>query len=148
MAEPAAPAFSTLRYNVADAVATITLDRPDALNALMVASKLELRAAFERVAGDASVRAVVLTGAGRAFCSGQDLKERLEPGATPLDVAEMARERLRDGQLRGAGAARIYGLDPEAREKQIDSIQIAHAAATVICGLDLTHAECPEEKLC
>lgn len=86
MAEPAAPAFSTLRYDVADAVATITLDRPDALNALTVASKLELRAAFERVAGDASVRAVVLTGAGRAFCSGQDLKERLEPGATPLDV--------------------------------------------------------------
>jgi hypothetical protein len=66
----------------------------------------------------------------------------------PLDVAEMARERLRDGQLRGAGAARIYGLDPEARERQIDSIQMAHAAATVICGLDLTHAECPEEKLC
>ena len=86
MAEPAAPAFSTLRYDVAGAVATITLDRPDALNALTVASKLELRAAFERVAGDASVRAVVLTGAGRAFCSGQDLKERLEPDAAPLDV--------------------------------------------------------------
>ena len=86
MAEPAAPAFSTLRYDVADAVATITLDRPDALNALTVASKLELRAAFERVAGDASVRAVVLTGAGRAFCSGQDLKERLQPDAAPLDV--------------------------------------------------------------
>lgn len=66
----------------------------------------------------------------------------------PIDVAEMARERLRDGQLRGAGATRIYGLDSEAREKQIDSIQMAHAAATVICGLDLTHAECPEEKLC
>ena len=86
MAEPAAAAFSTLRYEVADAVATITLDRPDALNALTVPSKLELRAAFERVAGDPSVRAVVLTGAGRAFCSGQDLKERLEPDAAPLDV--------------------------------------------------------------
>jgi 2-(1,2-epoxy-1,2-dihydrophenyl)acetyl-CoA isomerase len=86
VAEPAAPPFSTLRYDVADSVATITLDRPDALNALTVASKLELRAAFERVAGDVSVRAVVLTGAGRAFCSGQDLKERLQPDAAPLDV--------------------------------------------------------------
>src|SRR6185503_7024929 len=81
VAEPAAPAFATLRYEVADAVATITLDRPEALNALTVASKRELLAAFERVAGDPSVRAVVLTGAGRAFCSGQDLKERLEPDA-------------------------------------------------------------------
>ena len=86
MAEPAAPAFATLRYEVADAIATITLDRPDALNALTVASKQELLAAFERVAADRSIRAVVLTGAGRAFCSGQDLKERLEPDAAPLDV--------------------------------------------------------------
>ena len=84
MAEPAAPAFATLRYEVADAIA-ITLDRPEALNALTVASKQELLAAFERVAADQSVRAVVLTGAGRAFCSGQDLKERLEPDR-PLDV--------------------------------------------------------------
>ena len=86
VAEPAAPAFATLRYEVADAIATITLDRPEALNALTVASKQELLAAFERVASDRSVRAVVLTGAGRAFCSGQDLKERLEPDAAPLDV--------------------------------------------------------------
>ena len=86
MAEPQAAAFTTLRYEVADAVATITLDRPEALNALTVASKVELRAAFEHVAGDPSVRVVVLTGAGRAFCSGQDLKERLEPDAAPLDI--------------------------------------------------------------
>ncbi len=79
-------AFETLRYEVAESVATITLDRPDALNALTVASKQELRAAFEAVAGDASIRAVVLTGAGRAFCSGQDLKERLEADAAPLDA--------------------------------------------------------------
>ncbi len=82
----AATAFETLRYEVEDAVATITLDRPDALNALTVASKTELLWAFETVAADAAVRVVILTGAGRAFCSGQDLKERLEPGAAPLDV--------------------------------------------------------------
>lgn len=84
MDEP--PTFATLRYEVADAIATITLDRPDALNALTVTGKQELRAAFEAVAGDRSIRAVILTGAGRAFCSGQDLKERLEPDAAPLDV--------------------------------------------------------------
>ncbi len=78
--------FTALRYEVADAVATITLDRPDALNALTVGLKADLLAAFGDVARDRAVRAVVLTGAGRAFCSGQDLKERLGPDAAPLAV--------------------------------------------------------------
>jgi 2-(1,2-epoxy-1,2-dihydrophenyl)acetyl-CoA isomerase len=73
-----------LRLDIADAVATITLDRPDALNALTVPLKHELLAAFEQVAADDAGRAVVLTGAGRAFCAGQDLRERLEPDAAPL----------------------------------------------------------------
>ena len=80
------PSFETVRYDVADAVATITLDRPAALNALTVTLKEELLAAFRAVARDRTVRAVVLTGAGRAFCAGQDLKERLEPDAAPLAV--------------------------------------------------------------
>ncbi len=78
--------FTALRFEVVDAIATITLDRPDALNALTVASRRELFAAFEAIAADTSIRAVILTGAGRAFCSGQDLRERLEPDAAPLDV--------------------------------------------------------------
>lgn len=73
-----------LRVEVADAIATIILDRPDALNALTVPLKEGLLAAFGQVAADSAVRAVVLTGAGRAFCAGQDLRERLEPGAVPL----------------------------------------------------------------
>jgi 2-(1,2-epoxy-1,2-dihydrophenyl)acetyl-CoA isomerase len=81
-----AAGFATLRYEVADAVATVTLDRPEALNALTVAAKVELLRAFEAISADTAVRAVVLTGAGRAFCSGQDLKERLAPDAAPLDV--------------------------------------------------------------
>ncbi|MEO8570668.1 MAG: enoyl-CoA hydratase-related protein [Chloroflexota bacterium] len=85
-AEHATPAFTALRYEVADAVATITLDRPEALNALTIALKTELLAAFRAVARDRGVRAVVLTGAGRAFCAGQDLKERLQPDAAPLEV--------------------------------------------------------------
>ncbi len=85
-ADRAAPAFTALRYEVADAVATVTLDRPDALNALTVPLKTELLAAFRAIARDRTIRAVVLTGAGRAFCAGQDLKERLEPDAAPLAV--------------------------------------------------------------
>ena len=84
--DPASPAYTTLRYEVADAIATITLDRPEALNALTIPMKTELLAALGAVARDRAVRAVVLTGAGRAFCAGQDLKERLEPDATPLEV--------------------------------------------------------------
>ena len=67
-------------------VATITLNRPDALNALTVPMKLALLAAFRRVERDPGVRAVILTGAGRAFCAGQDLRERLQPDAAPLGV--------------------------------------------------------------
>jgi 2-(1,2-epoxy-1,2-dihydrophenyl)acetyl-CoA isomerase len=73
-----------LRVEIVDRVATITLDRPDALNALTIALKEALLATFTAVAADDGVRAVVLTGAGRAFCAGQDLRERLEPDPTPL----------------------------------------------------------------
>lgn len=65
-------------YDVADAVATITLNRPDALNALTVDMKVALLDAVRTAASSDDVRAVVLTGAGRAFCVGQDLAEHAE----------------------------------------------------------------------
>ena len=68
---------SPVLVHVVDGVATITLNRPDAMNGLDVATKDALVAAVRRVADDAEVRCVVLTGAGRAFCVGQDLKEHL-----------------------------------------------------------------------
>ncbi len=80
------PSFRTIQLEVADAIATLTLDRPDALNALTVTMKQELMTALRTIGRDRAVRAVVLTGAGRAFCAGQDLKERLEPDAAPLAV--------------------------------------------------------------
>jgi 2-(1,2-epoxy-1,2-dihydrophenyl)acetyl-CoA isomerase len=82
---------SAVRVEVADAIATITLDRPDALNALTGPMLADFFAALRRIARDRAVRAVVLTGAGRAFCAGQDLKERLAPDAPPLAV--VVRER-------------------------------------------------------
>ena len=65
-------------YVVADGVATITLNRPDAMNSLDVATKVALRDAVTAAADDPEVRCVVLTGTGRAFCVGQDLKEHVE----------------------------------------------------------------------
>jgi len=82
----AAQQLTDLRYEVDGPVATITLDRPAALNALTVPLKVSLLEAFREAGRDREIRAVVLTGAGRAFCAGQDLRERLEPGAAQLDV--------------------------------------------------------------
>jgi 2-(1,2-epoxy-1,2-dihydrophenyl)acetyl-CoA isomerase len=66
---------SEVLYDVAGGVATITLNRPEGMNALTGATKVQLLEAVSSAAGDASVRAVVLTGSGRAFCVGQDLRE-------------------------------------------------------------------------
>lgn len=58
-------------------VATVRLNRPDAMNAVNDATKLALRSTLQQVADDPAVRCVVLTGTGRAFCVGQDLKEHI-----------------------------------------------------------------------
>ena len=73
--------MADLRVDTADGVATLTLYRPDALNALTIPLKQALIGAFAALAEDRAVRAVILTGAGRAFCAGQDLRERLQPDA-------------------------------------------------------------------
>ncbi|MFF8591048.1 enoyl-CoA hydratase/isomerase family protein [Streptomyces sp. NPDC015220] len=68
----------TVLYEVSDGLATITLNRPEAMNALDVATKVALRDAVRSAAADDAVRAVLLTAAGdRAFCVGQDLKEHI-----------------------------------------------------------------------
>jgi 2-(1,2-epoxy-1,2-dihydrophenyl)acetyl-CoA isomerase len=116
----------TVRLEVADGVATVTLNRPDALNALTVPMKHDLLTAFRRLERDREVRAVVLTGAGRAFCAGQDLRERLAPDAAPLGVE--VRERYNpvvramralpkpivgaiNGVAAGAGASLAFACD-------------------------------------
>src|SRR3954470_11040589 len=69
---------SAVLLDVTDGVATITLNRPDAYNSLNVATKELLRDVVQQVADDPAVRCVVLTGTGKAFCTGQDLKEHIE----------------------------------------------------------------------
>jgi len=63
--------------DIAEGVATVTLNRPDAMNAMDTATKNALLATLGQVAEDPAVRAVVLTGVGRAFCVGQDLREHI-----------------------------------------------------------------------
>jgi 2-(1,2-epoxy-1,2-dihydrophenyl)acetyl-CoA isomerase len=66
--------FQYLKFDTANGVATISLNRPDVYNALNDEITYELQDAFKTVTKDPGVRAVVLTGEGKAFCSGQDLK--------------------------------------------------------------------------
>jgi 2-(1,2-epoxy-1,2-dihydrophenyl)acetyl-CoA isomerase len=72
------PRSGTVLLDLADAVATVTLNRPEAMNALDIATKESLLDILRRVAQDPSVRCVVLTGTGRAFCVGQDLREHID----------------------------------------------------------------------
>ena len=75
MTEPSQP---SVLLDVTDGVGTITLNRPDAYNSLDIATKELLLETVRAVADDPAVRCVVLTGTGKAFCTGQDLKEHIE----------------------------------------------------------------------
>jgi 2-(1,2-epoxy-1,2-dihydrophenyl)acetyl-CoA isomerase len=77
----------SILLDIRDAVARVTLNRPDRLNSFNDAMHASLREALERVRGDDSVRVMLLTGAGRGFCAGQDLSDRaVAPGGTPADL--------------------------------------------------------------
>lgn len=117
-----------VRYEIDSAVATITLNRPDEMNALDTPTKESLLAALRSAAQDEQVRAVVLTGSGRAFCVGQDLREhmsRLDSGEPPLAtvrdhynpitlaIAQMPKPTIAavNGVAAGAGAAFAFACD-------------------------------------
>ncbi|MBY6261851.1 2-(1,2-epoxy-1,2-dihydrophenyl)acetyl-CoA isomerase [Azospirillum sp. 412522] len=77
----------TILLDIADGVATITLNRPDRLNSFTAAMHEELREAIAEVRDDKSVRCLLLTGAGRGFCAGQDLSDRaVAPGGQGPDL--------------------------------------------------------------
>ena len=85
--------MNTVLYDVADGIATLTLNRPDRLNAVNGTVIRELVEAFDRADADDGVRAVIVTGAGRAFCAGADLGA----GATTFDGRGDDPESHRDG---------------------------------------------------
>ena len=67
--------FETIRYDVSDGIATLCLNRPDKLNAFIAQMNREIKQALKVASLDNEVRCIVITGEGRAFCSGQDLAE-------------------------------------------------------------------------
>ena len=80
-------ASDTLLFERADGIARITLNRPDKLNSFNVEMHEALRDALVQVQADQSLRVLVLTGAGRAFCAGQDLSDRaVAPGGAAVDL--------------------------------------------------------------
>ena len=115
-------------FEVDEAIATITLNRPAARNALTADMKAALIDTLARAGSDPEIRSVILTGAGQAFCAGQDLREHaelLEGGGSPLDtvrqhynpivtsIATMPKPVVAavDGVAAGAGAAFAFACD-------------------------------------
>ena len=81
--------FDSIQYQVNHGVAILTLNRTDKLNSFTRAMHLEVRAALDALQADRSVRVLVLTGAGRGFCAGQDLSDRaVAPGDKPVDLGD------------------------------------------------------------
>jgi 2-(1,2-epoxy-1,2-dihydrophenyl)acetyl-CoA isomerase len=79
----------TIRLELTEGVATITLNRPDKLNAINEVMQAELAGALDRLEADATIRALLLTGAGRAFSAGQDLTDRvMGEGDAPPDLGD------------------------------------------------------------
>jgi len=99
--------FETIRYAVDGGIATIALNRPEKLNAFTTEMMLDLIAAFDAVDADDAVRAVIVTGSGRAFCAGADLGTA---GGDTFDYAKRAqeaREELRVGDTYRDGGGRV-----------------------------------------
>jgi enoyl-CoA hydratase/carnithine racemase len=120
--------YEQIRYEVADGVLTITLNRPDRLNAFTATMGRELIAAFDAADADDDVRVVIVTGEGRAFCAGADLGG----GGDTFDWSEVARES-------GADVARDTGGEVSLRI--FDSVKPVIAAingAAVGVGITMT----------
>lgn len=86
-------AYETILYDVADGVATITLNRPDAYNALNTQMYKDLRDALKQIKRDKAIRAVVITGTGKGFCSGADLTE-MQGGISSVSIGDVLRDGL------------------------------------------------------
>jgi 2-(1,2-epoxy-1,2-dihydrophenyl)acetyl-CoA isomerase len=81
--------YESIRFTIDDGIAVLTLNRPDKLNSFTQAMHLEVRDALDKLQAERSVRVLVLTGAGRGFCAGQDLSDRaVEPGSASVDLGE------------------------------------------------------------
>ena len=107
----ATPTFETLAYDVKDGIATITLNRPDKLNAFNTQMMKDMIAAFDVTDADDAVKVVIVTGAGRGFCAGADLSGGAQTFDYDARGGEDKAARTRDGVQRDGGGLltlRIY----------------------------------------
>jgi 2-(1,2-epoxy-1,2-dihydrophenyl)acetyl-CoA isomerase len=122
-------AFETILFSIADGAARLTLNRPDRLNSFTVQMHGELHAALDEIEADKSVRTLLITGAGRGFCAGQDLSDRaVTPGGEAPDLGESVEKRYNplirrltslpmpvvcavNGVAAGAGASLAFACD-------------------------------------
>jgi 2-(1,2-epoxy-1,2-dihydrophenyl)acetyl-CoA isomerase len=89
-------AYQTIQFDIADGIARLTLNRPDRLNSFNTEMHDEVQDALTRVRGDGTVRVLVLTGAGRGFCAGQDLGDRaVAPGGGATDLGDSIERRYK-----------------------------------------------------
>src|SRR3982074_40344 len=98
--------YETIKYEVAEQILTITLNRPDKLNAFNGTMQKELIDAFDAADKDDDVRAIIVTRAGRAFCAGADLSE----GAKPFD------RDARRGPVKRLASGAVDYSDPNVRD--------------------------------
>ncbi|HEX7044081.1 MAG TPA: 2-(1,2-epoxy-1,2-dihydrophenyl)acetyl-CoA isomerase PaaG [Burkholderiales bacterium] len=82
-------AYQNILFDLRDGIARLTLNRPEKLNSFTEAMHAEIRDALGRVQADSGARVLLLTGAGRGFCAGQDLSDRqVAPGQKPVDLGD------------------------------------------------------------
>lgn len=110
--------YSLIQFDVRDGVARLTLNRPDKMNSFNADMHAEVRDALDSIQTNAAVRALVITGAGRGFCAGQDLADaevRFTPGETPPDLGNVVERHykplvMRLSQLRVPTIAAVNGI--------------------------------------
>lgn len=121
--------YNTIQLEITEGAARLTLNRPDRLNSFTVEMHEEVRNALDKIEANASVRTLLLTGAGRGFCAGQDLSDRaVSPGGDAVDLGESVEKRYNplirtltslsmpvvcavNGVAAGAGASIAFACD-------------------------------------
>jgi enoyl-CoA hydratase/carnithine racemase len=120
-------AYTTIKYEVAEQILTVTLNRPEMLNACTGTMEHELIDAFDRADKDDGIRAIIVTGEGRAFCSGADLS----PGADTFDTD------ARRGSGERSTASAVDYSDPNVRDSGgLLTLQIFRCLKPVIAAVN------------
>jgi enoyl-CoA hydratase/carnithine racemase len=100
--------FEQITYQVTDRILTITLNRPDRMNACNAQTYEELIAAFDRADADDEVKAIIVTGAGKAFCAGADLQRGPETWGARSELTDMSKQERYIGNGGGRIVRRIF----------------------------------------